>query len=124
MLAMAVPRARCSTCSAGGRMSTAGTTVESASKEAQIGAPQTATIASPNVPGTMAKPTTATGVIVEDLTTKVGALKEQAPVTSNNTVIAPSSTTVNNTTAVNKIFPPTRIQDDSMDRYTRSRNAF
>jgi hypothetical protein len=106
---------------AGGRMSTAGTTVESASKQAQIGAPQTATIASPNVPGTMAKPTTATGVIVEDLTTKVGVLKEQKPATSNNTVIAPSNTTVNNTTNTSKMFPPARNEDSSMDRYRLSR---
>jgi hypothetical protein len=70
------------------------------------------------------KPTTTTGVIVEDLTTKVGALKEQAPVTSNNTVIAPSNTTVNNTTNTSRMFPPARNEDSSMDRYRFSRGNY
>jgi len=67
------------------------------------------------------KPTTTTGVIVEDLTTKVGALKEQAPTVAGTTVIAPSNTTVNNTTNTSKMFPPARNEDSSMDRYRFSR---
>ena len=67
------------------------------------------------------KPATSSGVIVEDLTTKVGVLKEQKPATSNNTVIAPSNTTVNNTTNTSKMFPPARNEDSSMDRYKFSR---
>lgn len=72
----------------------------------------------------MVKPTTNSGVIVNNLSGKVDALKELAPQVANNTVIAPSNTTVNNTTNTSKIFPPTRIQDQSMDRYRYSRATY
>lgn len=72
----------------------------------------------------MVKPTTSSGVIVNNLSGKVDALKELAPQVANNTVIAPSNTTVNNTTNTSKIFPPTRIQDQSMDRYRYSRATY
>jgi hypothetical protein len=72
----------------------------------------------------MVKPTPSNGVIVGGLSGSVGALKEQAPTVAGTTVIAPSNTTVNNTTNTNKIFPPTRLQDQTIDRYRYSRATY